>query len=239
MSQNLVIVTAHAFEARAAAAAGRGVSKEPWGQWMLYRGELWDLPFAVVRCGPGKVAAAAATQAAVQYLDPWLMVTFGAAGCHDPRIPVGTLLAVEEVVDVALTTLESLPVRIPDRFQADPDLLDQLLAVPGCRRANLACWEGHVASPQHRPPVGDDGRSIVAVDWESAAVARVAELWGIPWGGLRVVSDHGEPERLKLLAHVARRPLQWAAEVLRRAADAYARAAVTTQSDLEGGETTG
>jgi adenosylhomocysteine nucleosidase len=206
---------------------------------MLYRGELWDLPFAVVRCGPGKVAAAAAAQAAVQYLDPWLLVSFGAVGCHDPRTAVGTLAAVEEVVDVALTTLGSLPVHIPDRFQPDPDFLDQLLAVPGCRRARLACWEGHVAAPGHRPPVEERAGSLLVVDWESAAVARVAELWGIAWGGLRVVSDHGGPERLRQLAHVARRPLQWAAEVLRRATDAYARAAVTTQSDLEGGETAG
>ncbi len=237
MSQNVVVIAAHAFEARAAAGVGRSVSKEPWGQWMLYRGELWDLPFAVVRCGPGKVAAAAASQAAVQYLDPWLMVSFGSVGCHDAAVRVGTLLAADEVVDIALTTLGELPVHIPDRFRPDPDFLEELLAIPGCGRARLACWEGHVASPHHRPPLdGADGHPVV-VDWESAAVARVAELWGIPWGALRVVSDHGETERLKLLAHVARRPLQWAAEVLRRACDGYARAAVTTQSDLDGGET--
>jgi hypothetical protein len=57
----------------------------------------------------------------------------------------------------------------------------------------------------------------VVVDWESAAVAQVAEMWDVPWGVLKVVSDHGEEDRLKRLAVVAKRPLEWGAEVARRA----------------------
>lgn len=71
MEGTVVVIVAHAFEARAATSVARGVVKEPWGSWMLYRGEMWDIPLAVIRSGPGKVAAAAATQAAIQYLDPY------------------------------------------------------------------------------------------------------------------------------------------------------------------------
>ncbi len=235
MSQNVVVIAAHAFEARAAAAVGRNMTREPWGQWMLYRGELWELPYAVIRSGPGKVAAAAATQAAIQYLEPWMLLSFGTAGCHDSAVKVGTVVAATEVVDVALAALGELPVHIPSRFEPEPELVRQLMAVPGCGRARVACWEGHVASPAHRPPIEDRGRGkLVVVDWESAAVAATAEMWQVPWGALKVVSDHGERERLKLLAQVARRPIQWGAEVLRRACDAFASSGVITQAD--GGE---
>jgi adenosylhomocysteine nucleosidase len=190
---------------------------------MLYRGEMWDFPFAVIRCGPGKVAAAAAAQAAVQYLNPALLLSFGTAGCPDPKVAVGTLAVATSVIDVALTVLEELPVKIPDRFEPDPALNASLVNVPGTRTASLLCWEGHLTSPLQRLPVEVPEERLVVVDWESAAVAQVAQMWEIPWAALKVVSDHGEAERLRLLAVVARRPLQWGAEVFRRACDVYAQ----------------
>lgn len=227
MGEAVVIVAAHAFEARAAASVGRGMAKEPWGQWMLYRGEMWDLPLAVIRCGPGKVAAAAAAQAAVQYLDPVMLLNFGTAGCPDTAVEVGTLAVARTVVDVALSELGELPVKIPDRFRPDPRLTSCLLEIPGTQEASLMCWEGHVASPLRRPTVAADKGKLLVVDWESAAVAQVAQMWEVPWAALKVVSDHGEPQRLRLLALVAKRPLQWAAEVIRRACEAYAGEALT------------
>jgi len=228
VSETVVIIAAHAFEARAAAAVGRGISKEPWGRWTLYRGEMWDLPIAVIRCGPGKVAAAAAAQAAVQYLNPLVLVSFGTAGCPSREVQPGTLVIASEVVDVALTQLGDLPVKIPTRFAPEALLLKLLMRVPGTRRAPLLCWEGHVVSPIHVPP-GVARGDLVAVDWESAAVAQVAQMWEVPWCALKVISDHGERERLKLLAAVAHRPLQWAAEVLRRACDEFVKERLSTQ----------
>jgi len=222
VSGTFVVIAAHAFEARAAAAVGRGVGKEAWGQWSLYRGEMWDLPLAVIRSGPGKVAAAAAAQAAVQYLNPVALVSFGTAGCHDPTVNVGTLTVAESVVDVALSELGELPVHIPYRFEPATDLAGRFLEVPGCRPATLLCWEGHVVSPISRPALLRGLEGLVVVDWESAAVAHVAEMWQVPWAAVKVVSDHGEADRLRYLAAVARRPLQWAAEVMRRACYGFA-----------------
>ncbi len=237
LANTFVVIAAHAFEARAAAAVGRGMGREAWGQWSLHRGEMWDLPLAVIRCGPGKVATAAAAQAAVQYLNPVALISFGTAGCHDPAVKVGTLTVAGSVVDVALSELGELPVHIPYRFDPEPDLNSRLLEVPGCRLATLLCWEGHVVSPISRPALlkGLDG--LVVVDWESAAVAHVAEMWDVPWAAVKVVSDHGEADRLRYLAAVARRPLQWAAEVMRRACYGFAcdRGGVAVPTEPEGG----
>ncbi len=229
MTQTIVIIAAHAFEARAAAGVGRGVRREAWGPWMLHRGEMWDLPLAVIRSGPGKVAAAAAAQAAVQYLDPAVLVSFGAAGCPDPAVETGAVVVAREVVDVALLGLKDLPVSVPVRYAPEPGLVEELLDVPGVLPATLACWEGHVASPLHRPPLEDPTEEPVAVDWESSGVARVAAMWSVPWVAVKTISDHGEPDRLRRLAAVARRPLQWAAEVVRRGCDRWMGDGATTQ----------
>jgi adenosylhomocysteine nucleosidase len=228
MSGTVVVICAQPFEARAMSGVARDVSKEPWGMWRLYRGEMWDLPLAVIRSGPGKVAAAAAAQAAVQYLDPAVLLTFGVASSWDRRVPIGTLMIPRRVVDLALTELGDLPVEIPTEFHPEDGLEKELLEVPGTRPATLLCWEGHVPSPVHRPAWPEDPLRV-AVDWESAAVAQVAEMWGVPWAGVKVVSDHGERERLKMLAAVARRPLQWAAEVVRRASYRYLYERLQTQ----------
>lgn len=217
MNETLVVVGAHAFEARAAAAVGREMGREPWGHWMLYRGELWDHPYAVIRTGPGKASMAAAVQAAIQYLEPALVVGFGVAGCPDPKVGVGTLVVASRVVDVALAQLSSLPVTVIDRWDPDVRLRRCFESIPGTVLAPVLSWEGHVASPIHRPAVNGAGPGPEVVDWESAALANVCDTWDVPWGALRVVSDHGEADRLRRLAVVARRPLQWGAEVLRRA----------------------
>jgi len=216
VDRTVVVIAAHAFEARAAAGVGQGMSKEPWGRWMLYRGEMWDVPLAVIRCGPGKVAAAAAAQAAVQYLEPVLFVTFGVAGASDPDLDAGTMVVPESVVDVALAELSDLPVSIPFQFVTHEQLRIKLLEVPGTVAGNLLCWEGQIASATNRPALMKDLTGALPVDWESSAVAQIADMWDVPWAALKVVSDHGESDRLRRVAAVAKRPLQWAAETMRR-----------------------
>jgi adenosylhomocysteine nucleosidase len=204
------------------------MGKEPWGQWTLYRGEMWDMPYAVVRCGPGKVAMAAATQAVVQYLEPKLLMSFGAAGSCDPRVRVGSLCVGRVVMDVALAGLSDLPVSVRWEFTANARLTTALCAVPGTVPMTVLSWEGHVASPAHRPEIPDPPDHFV-VDWGGAAVAQVAEMWEVPWGVLKVVSDHGEADRLRMLAMIAKRPLQWGAEVIRRACHACLSEGTTGQ----------
>ncbi|MCP4896726.1 MAG: 5'-methylthioadenosine/S-adenosylhomocysteine nucleosidase [bacterium] len=236
MNQTVVVVVSHAYEARAMARVGRAISKEPWGQWTLYRGEMWDLPLAVIRCGPGKTAAAAAAQAAVQYLDPTLMLSFGTAGCPDREVELGTLTVASTVIDMALIDPADLPVSPPARFLPDEEILACLNRVPGTSPATFFCWEGRLASPLILPELKDVAKGLMVVDWESAAVAQVSEIWGIPWAALKVVSDHGEPQRLKMLAVVAKRHLEWGAEAVRRACHRYCRSRLDTQGVDEGEE---
>jgi adenosylhomocysteine nucleosidase len=221
VTRTVVILAAHAFEARAAASIGDRMTREPWGQWTLYRGRMWDWNLAILRSGPGKTAAAAATQAAIQHLDPAVLISFGVAGCPDPAVPTGSLVVATEVIDVALSELQSLRVPHIDRFEPDVRLAGSLLDVPGTQPATVLCWEGCVVSPIRMPPPQIVTNGLVVADWESAAVAQVATMWDLPWAALKVVSDHGERDRLRLVAMVAKRPLEWGAEAVRRACDTF------------------
>lgn len=143
------------------------------------------------------------------------------------------MVVARTVIDVALEQLGDLPVDIPSRFETHPGVRDAILDVPGGTGGLVLCWEGQIASPANRPPTGDIDEGLMAVDWESAAVAQVAQMWDIPWAVLKVVSDHGEEDRLRRVAVVAKRPLQWAAEVFRRACSAYLLE-VSGQGEFEG-----
>jgi adenosylhomocysteine nucleosidase len=201
---------------------------------MLYRGELWDTPYVVVRCGPGKVNAAAAAQAAVQYFDPAVIFSFGTAGCPDHKIGTGTVTVAVKVIDAALRGVDSLPLDLPDKFTPDASLTRNLLQVPGTEECTLMCSEGHLVSPLWRPILGSGRKQIVALDWESAGVAQVAQMWGVRWAAVKVISDHGEKERLRLLALVAKRPLQWGAEVLRRGFHTFAEGSQKARAEAQG-----
>lgn len=223
MEGSVVVIAAQPFEARAVAGVGRGMTKERWGSWTLYRGDMWDVPLAVIRCGPGKVAAGAAAQAAIQYLEPELLVSFGVATSPMLSVEAGSMLVATRVMDVALSELKDLPVEIPSVFEAPACVFNCFASIPGVKRGLILCWEGRVASPALLPPGMPKDQGPVAVDWESSAVAQIGQMWDVPWAVFKVVSDHGEHDRLKRLAVTARRPLQWGAEVTRRACAAYVK----------------
>jgi len=203
---------------------------------MFYEGEMWDLPMAVIRCGPGKAAAGAAAQAAIEYLDPMALISFGVATSVDPRLALGTVVVAHEVIDVALLALADLPVHVASRFPPDAKLEKQLMTVPGVERGTVLTWEGKTRAPFPIPALDPPPRGVLVTDWESSAVGLVAGMWGMAWAAIRVVADHGEEDRLRRLAAIARRPLQWGAEVLRRGCQGFAFGEATTQEVDSPGE---
>ena len=116
------------------------------------------------------------------------------------------MCAARTVVDVALVGLSDLPVSVRWQFASDPELTDAVCAVPGTVPTTVLSWEGHVASPVQSPSVLT---CILNGLWwigGGGAVAQVAEMWDVPWTALKVVSDHGEDDRLRMLAMIAKRP---------------------------------
>lgn len=120
-------------------------------------------------CGMGATAAArAGRQIASGPLRA--MVAAGFCGALRPELRVGDLVAADEVRDEATG----------ERFPADPLLLE---AAPG-RRGPLVSARRIARTPADRARL--DG---LAVDMESAALAREARAAGIPFIAVRAITD--------------------------------------------------
>ncbi len=115
-------------------------------------------------------ANAARTAAAVAGDRPEALISAGFCGALAEDLLVGDLVAADVVVDE----------RTGDRFAADPQLL---AAAPG-RRGAMVSAERIARTPAERARL--DG---LAVDMESAALARAAGEAGIPFLALRAVTD--------------------------------------------------
>ena len=115
-------------------------------------------------------ANAARTAAAVAAEAPEALISAGFCGALVDDLRVGDLVAADVVVDE----------RTGDRFAADPRLL---AAAPG-RRGAMVSAERIARTPADRARL--DG---LAVDMESAALARAAGEAGIPFLALRAVTD--------------------------------------------------
>ncbi len=113
---------------------------------------------------------AARTAAAVAGDAPEALISAGFCGALAEDLRVGDLVAADVVVDE----------RTGDRFTPDPRLL---AAAPG-RRGAMVSAERIVRTPADRDRL--DG---LAVDMESAALARAAGEAGIPFLALRAVTD--------------------------------------------------
>jgi adenosylhomocysteine nucleosidase len=117
-------------------------------------------------------AAAARWAAGLGSSRPRALVAAGFCGALDPALRVGDLVAAEAVVDSATG----------ERFGADPRLV---AAAPG-RRGTIVSAERIAGTPQARAALAPLG---VAVDLESAALARAAATAGVPFLALRAVTD--------------------------------------------------
>jgi len=113
---------------------------------------------------------AARTAAAVAGDAPEALISAGFCGALAGDLRVGELVAADVVVDE----------RTGDRFAADPRLL---AAAPG-RRGAMVSAERIARTPADRARL--EG---LAVDMESAALARAAAEAGIPFLALRAVTD--------------------------------------------------
>ncbi|MGE0026404.1 MAG: hypothetical protein AB7O78_07730 [Thermoleophilia bacterium] len=114
--------------------------------------------------------SAALTAAEALAGDPEALISAGFCGALADDLRVGDLVAADVVVDE----------RTGDRFAADPPLL---AAAPG-RRGTMVSAERVVRTPADRARL--DG---LAVDMESAALARAAQAAGVPFLALRAVTD--------------------------------------------------
>ncbi len=165
--------------------------------------DLFDLPGAVVAVGGiGEGCARRAAEVAIDYAQPELLVSAGIVGAISPRLKVGDVGGIREVVDVATGTVYPAKGGGEWVLATSQDVSD--------------------AAEKHKllTKFGAD-----VVDMEGAAVAQVAKERGVKFASVKAISDEagfvmpplnrfvaqGKFDTRRFLVYVALHPRWWRA----------------------------
>jgi adenosylhomocysteine nucleosidase len=130
------------------------------------RFRFFEGDYAVVVCGGiGAEAARRATEAVIVLYAPSMVYSAGYAGALDPALKAGLVLRPLRVIQAGDGSSISLP-----------------------EGQGVLVSYGQVASPQQKSKLRESF-AAQAVDMEASAVARAAELRGVEFGAIKVISD--------------------------------------------------
>jgi len=198
----VAVLAALALEAEALAA-----HLEPSAQTApglaIWEGELEGVPLVLVLTGVGKVAAARATQLACDRFAPRSILNIGLAGGIESGGRPGRVVIASGAVqhDYDARPIASARGVIPDLhmsvFPADPGIGAALVRAaersvqdPGLLRSGLILTGDQIiTSREVRDRTLAEFPGGACFDMETAAVAQVAYVNGIPWGAVRITSD--------------------------------------------------
>ncbi len=152
--------------------------------WARFCGPEW-LSVLVVETGIGPARAEAvltwllgAPKLGDVPYRPRVVLSAGFAGALQPGRAVGDVILATEVVDAAGTCW-------PATWPAEPPAGEWR---PPLHRERLLTLDRLVGSPEEKEALGRQHQAA-AVDMESAAVARLCQKHGVPFGCVRAVSD--------------------------------------------------
>jgi hypothetical protein len=135
-----------------------------------YTGRIGDRAAIAVITGIGPALADAATARLLDAVDVELVIVVGIAGAVENQTPIGTLVLPQLVISRADGSgYRPMPLGIGD-IHGTLCTTDQLLLDPALH-ADLRA------------------QGVVALDMETAAVAKVCDEHGVPWSVVRAISD--------------------------------------------------
>jgi adenosylhomocysteine nucleosidase len=175
------ILTAIPEETRAILRKAKGVEKSRRGQHNTYRCRIAGHDVTLFEAGMGMLNSGwAATAMTVEM--PELMVSAGFGGGVLPGIKVGDVIRAERLLHWAGTGFEE----VETSFYAPENVS---MPLSGC----FVTSDG-ILNKRHLVELLPNGINRPVVEMESAAVARVAAEHGIPFLGLRAISDPWDEE---------------------------------------------
>ncbi|MEK6695165.1 MAG: hypothetical protein AABY67_07405 [Nitrospirota bacterium] len=213
--RRIAILAASGRELAPARAALGTVERRRLGSLECEVGRTGDVEVYLIKTGMGPAAAAAAAQAVLSEMALDAVVSTGYAGALGPA-GIGDVIVGADVRDWTREHAQAI-------FRADPALL--AIAREAAGEAKLAWSEGPVATAARVLCRADEKRALaeasgaIAVDMESAEIARVAASRNVPFLLVRAVSDRAGDDlpmdfnlwltpggRVCALAQLARRP---------------------------------
>ena len=161
------------------------MEKTPYGE--CFNATLKEKEFIFFHAGWGKTASAGAMQYAIDHFSPDLIVNLGTCGGFEGKVELDDVVLVERTFIYDILELMGDFGTVLDYYASDLDLS----WLPGPYPYPVRC--GTLASadsdlpPERIPQLKAQG--AIAADWESAALAWVAQKNGVRLLILRAVSD--------------------------------------------------
>jgi adenosylhomocysteine nucleosidase len=161
------------------------LQKTPYGECFVQM--LDGLEFTFFHAGWGKAASAAAMQYMIDHLSPDLTVNLGTCGGFDGEVELDEVILVERTFMYDIVELMGDYGSVPDYYASNLNLgwLPEPYPYP-VRRGALASADSDLL-PERIPLLKAQG--AIAADWESAALAWVAQKNAARLLILRAVSD--------------------------------------------------
>ena len=158
----------------------------------LVTGELNSNKVAVIFSGCGKILSASATQLLIDKFNPTRLIHLGTAGAIAPNLKIGDIALGKKVIEHDYTTLFQAN-STPPSFDLTTQWQEEFLKYCATINQPVNCGtmisgDEDIVSTQRRSELFETFQAL-SVDWETAAVAKVAALNSIPLLALRTISD--------------------------------------------------
>jgi adenosylhomocysteine nucleosidase len=180
------------------------VETSRWGRRTVYQGKIGDCQVVTAAGGVGKVKAAACTQYVIDHFSLEALICTGVAGSINPRLHAGDIVISRKTLQHDFDPGDPEPLKKFRRrwLEADSGLVrlavnaaKELSLADRCRRGKVLTGDQAIVSQDRRQWLWQTFRAD-CVDMESAAVAQVCQMNGMPWVVVRAISDSAEEDSI-------------------------------------------
>lgn len=196
MQKTIGVLTAMNIEYRHVAAMLSETETVQSGPQEFLVGKMGESKVVLLQCGIGKANAASGVTNLIMTFHPDYVISTGAAGGIDAQLKVMDIVIGKEVCyhDVICgDNYDPGQVQgLPRFFDGDKQLVSaatslktDIRVVPGL----ICTGDQFITNREELNVIKEKYPEGLAVDMESAAIAQVCHLWGVPFLSFRIISD--------------------------------------------------
>lgn len=159
------------------------------GSITYHRGFIGENEVAVMQCGIGKVNAAVGAVSLIDAFAPDLVINTGVAAGAGDEVAVMDMVIADRLVHHDFWCIGEEWGHVPGSPRFFPAKLPTIKETDGVKVGLIASGELFISSKNEVDTIRGHFPDVMAIDMESAAIAQVCNLRGVPFMCMRVISD--------------------------------------------------
>lgn len=159
------------------------------GAITYHRGFIGENEVAVMQCGIGKVNAAVGAVSLIDAFAPDLVINTGVAAGAGDEVAVMDMVIADRLVHHDFWCIGEEWGHVPGSPRFFPAKLPAIKETDGVKVGLIASGELFISSKDEVDTIRGHFPDVMAIDMESAAIAQVCNMRGVPFMCMRVISD--------------------------------------------------